>query len=88
MFYLNAPLTGMSEKDLGVAKEEVKEEAEEAEETEEDEESVGTEDNDESSGCELVVNCGPAGYEVKEVEKVLEEAAPNAVLTPPTEPSS
>lgn len=36
MFYLNAPLTGMSEKDLGVAKEEVKEEAEEAKETEED----------------------------------------------------
>lgn len=82
MFYLNAPLTDKSGKDLGVATEEAKEEVEE------DGESVGSEDDDESSGCELATDCGPAGYEDKEVEEVPEEVAFNAVLTPPGEPSS
>lgn len=82
MLYLNVPLAEMSRKDLGVAKEEVKEEAEE------DGESVGSGDDDESSGCELATNCGPAGYEDKAVEEVSEEVALNAVLTPSGEPSS
>lgn len=82
MFYLDAPLADMSGKDLGVAKEEAKEEAEE------DGESVGSEDDDESSGYELATKCGPAGYEDKGVEEVSEEVALNAVLTPSGEPSS